>query len=210
MTPGKFITFEGIDGCGKSTAAKAAFEYLEKQGIEAIRTRQPGGTTLGEELRQILLHSKAEITPINEVLFFAASFQASLHETILPALKRGVWVLSDRWIHSTLAYQCGGRGVPYKEVKQILQIAAPKKPDLKILFEVSPEIAMQRLNIRPTKDRMEAEGLRFLEKVHREYQRTAQTEKMHRISTENLDMEETAQATINAVARLLPKKTAEN
>lgn len=163
---GKFIVFEGIDGSGKSSLMEAAHEFLQKRGIEVFLTRQPGGSPIGEKIRTILKESAPSLQ--TEALLFAASFAESLNTLINPILKKGTWVVSDRWTDSMRAYQCGGRGLPEKEIEQIIAFASPQKPDLTILCDPDPRTAERRLRSRGEKDKFEV-SLTFQKRVSEYY-----------------------------------------
>ena len=160
---GKFVVFEGIDGSGKSSAIAAAQSYLENRGVPSILTRQPGGTSLGEDLRTLI--KERDMSPISEALLFAACFEESLRTLISPSLDNGTWVLCDRFFLSTLAYQSGGRGLPLDTVKSILDSITPRQPDITILFDVPASIAAERMQARGSLDRFEKEGVGFQEKI---------------------------------------------
>jgi dTMP kinase len=165
---GKFIVVEGIDGSGKTNIITAATKTLENLGIPFETSREPGGTEIGEDLRRILKEGDPE--PVTEVLLFAASFCESLHKRILPKINQGIWIVSDRWFQSTIAYQCGGRGVPRKAVEAILTTAAPKIPDLLILCQTDPETARKRTHTRGQPDRFDRQSNQFMTRVANLYE----------------------------------------
>lgn len=209
MKPGKFITLEGIDGCGKSTTLAHIQAALTNAGKPVLITRQPGGTGAGEAIREVLKHSNAPISPISEVLLFAASFHQSWEEILEPALRNGTWVVSDRFTDSTRAYQCGGRGLPDQPVEDILSAACPTQPDLTLLFDLSPETAAARANNDPHRrtvqsDRFESEGLELQRRVREKYLALSKFSKRFQIiDTERLNKKETAEAAIHAIEDLL-------
>ncbi|HEX5835398.1 MAG TPA: dTMP kinase, partial [Pyrinomonadaceae bacterium] len=136
--PGTFITFEGIDGSGKSTQLKLLNSFLRARGCEAVVTREPGGTRLGLRLREALLDAMEEVDPLTELLVFAADRAQHVRRKLLPALASGAVVISDRYADATVAYQGAGRGFPPELISQIVQLATGGlKPDLTLLFDVS-------------------------------------------------------------------------
>jgi len=168
MTKAKFITFEGVDGAGKSTHLEWFASKLKERGIDLLVTREPGGTPLGEKLRELLLHH-----PMHEetetLLMFAARRQ-HIEEVIRPALQRGTWVISDRFSDASFAYQGGGRGVPLAKLEQLEQwVHADLQPDLTLLFDIPIEVARQRLANNVSLDRFEQEQGAFFEKVRQAY-----------------------------------------
>jgi dTMP kinase len=175
MSAGKFITLEGVDGAGKSTHLGFVAEWLRQQGREVIVTREPGGTPLGETLRELLLHRDMDAD--TELLLMFAARQAHLAELILPALARGAWVVSDRFTDASYAYQCGGRGI---EVARIAALEAWVQrgfsPDLTLLFDVPPEVAEARRSAARTADRFEREADNFFSRVRNAYLERARAE----------------------------------
>jgi dTMP kinase len=175
MSPGKFITLEGVDGAGKSTHLGFVADWLRQQGREVIVTREPGGTPLGETLRELLLHRDMDAD--TELLLMFAARQAHLSELILPALARGAWVVSDRFTDASYAYQCGGRGI---EVARIAALEAWVQrgfsPDLTLLFDVPPEVAEARRSAARAADRFEREADSFFSRVRNAYLERARAE----------------------------------
>jgi len=169
---GKFIVFEGIDGCGKTTQIKAICNWLPTSNLVSsnsliVKTREPGGSILGEKLRELILSNDKDNSPssLTELLLYAADRAEHITKKISPALKKGDWVLSDRFSGSTLAYQGYGRNID-KEIIEKLEIIAcqGEKPDITFLLDISPEESIaRRKNKLP--DRIESEGINFLRKV---------------------------------------------
>ena len=168
---GKFITIEGIEGVGKSTACAFIREFLQKNNITFIETREPGGTQIAEEMRDILLKHHAEIlTPEAELLLFFAGRAQNIAEVIRPALQQGTWVIADRFVDASFAYQGGGRGVANTQIEQLAEfIVADLAPDLTLLLDAPVEIGFERMRDRESKDRIEQEQADFFERVRRAY-----------------------------------------
>ncbi|HEX7636563.1 MAG TPA: dTMP kinase [Noviherbaspirillum sp.] len=168
MTLGKFITFEGIDGAGKSTHIAFVAELLAAQGRRVVVTREPGGTPLGEKLRELLLHEKMHLE--TEALLMFASRREHLAQVIEPALSRGDWVISDRFTDATFAYQGGGRKLSLDKLAILEQWVHPHlQPDLTLLFDVPLEVARARLQAAREPDKFEQEKADFFEATRREY-----------------------------------------
>lgn len=174
---GLFITFEGPEGCGKSTQVRRLKEFLETLGIEVICTREPGGTATGEVIRNILQHeaSGEDLSDECELLLFAASRAQIMNQVILPAINRGAWVICDRFIDSTLAYQGYGRGMSLTDLQGINDFAIGSvQPDLTFLLDISLSVSTERLDKRfaelnEAADRFEKLGAAFHERVRRGY-----------------------------------------
>ena len=165
---GKFITLEGVDGAGKSTHLAFVADSLRAQGREVIVTREPGGTPLGETLRELLLHR--EMDADTELLLMFAARQEHLAALILPALARGAWVVSDRFTDASYAYQCGGRGIETERIAALESwVQHGFEPDLTLLFDVPPEVAQARRSAARTADRFEREADAFFTRVRDAY-----------------------------------------
>lgn len=174
---GLFITFEGIDGSGKSTQLALCAEALTQAGHEVIITRNPGGTEFGQELRKILLHSTHQVFPLSELLLFIADRAQHTEEVVIPAVSAGKIVLCDRHMDSTLAYQGYGRGLPIETIRELNAIAIQgQKPDFTLLFDAEPDILAQRVSKRGQADRMEGEKAEFHRKVREGFLRLAEQE----------------------------------
>ena len=165
---GKFITLEGMDGAGKSTHIPTIIATLKARDIEVVSTREPGGTKLGEQLRALLLHDAMH--PETETLLMFAARREHIDSVIEPALKRGVYVLSDRFTDATYAYQCGAKGISSNKIKQLEKWVQGKlQPDLTLLFDVPVEISMKRLTTAREPDKFEREDAKFFEKLRQAY-----------------------------------------
>ena len=170
MKRGKFITFEGIDGAGKSTHLAWASDFLRGRGVSVVVTREPGGTILGEKLRQVLLTGDQRIHPETETLMMFAARRQHLEEVIRPALQRGDWVLCDRFTDASFAYQGGGRGVAKQKLEELERWVHPDlQPDLTLLFDVSAEVGQSRVARIKSPDRFEREGVEFFVRVRNAY-----------------------------------------
>ena len=155
---GLFITFEGADGCGKTTQIELLNKYLQEKGFKTLVTREPGAKGLGEKLREILLNYDGEVSPTCESFLFLADRAQHVDCIIKPALKNGIIVLCDRHTDSTVAYQGYGRQLDIEQIKKLNNIAVSGlKPDLTIVFDIDIETSMQRVG--STKDRMESAGI---------------------------------------------------
>ncbi len=181
---GKFITLEGPEGSGKSTQAKMIIHHLAERGIEAICTREPGGTALGEAIRKILQHNAAGEAPCEraELLLFEASRNQLVEKVIRPALEKGTWVICDRFIDSTTAYQGFARGLPIEEVQAINRFTINDvSPDLTLLLDLEVETGFERiaqrfLELDESADRFEQEERSFHERVRQGYLKLAEEE----------------------------------
>ena len=165
---GKLITLEGIDGAGKSTHIPNIMATLKARGIDVIATREPGGTRLGEQLRALLLHDAMH--PETETLLMFAARSEHIATLIEPALKRGAYVLSDRFTDATYAYQCGAKGVATAKIKQLEKwVQGSLQPDLTLLFDVPVKTSMKRLAEAREPDKFERENTQFFEKLRQAY-----------------------------------------
>lgn len=169
----KFITFEGMDGAGKSTHLAWFANVLRQRGFVVVVTREPGGTPLGEQLREILLNQAMSIGT-EAMLMFAARLE-HVEQVIKPALRAGKWVISDRFSDASFAYQGGGRGLDWDKLSQLEQWVHPDlQPDLTLFFDVPVEVARQRLANNVSLDRFEQEQSDFFERVRAGYHRRVQ------------------------------------
>lgn len=178
---GKFITFEGIDGSGKSTQLGLLAADLRGRGIDVAATCEPGGTPLGRRLREAFLETEEKVAPMAELLLFAADRAQHVEFLIRPALAENRVVISDRYADATRAYQGAGRGFPESVVNQIIELATGGlKPDLTLFFDISAESAMQRMSTRggdgAKANRMDFETTDFYRRVREAYLRIAESE----------------------------------
>lgn len=188
---GRFLVLEGIDGCGKTTQLEALRRWLAESGVmppgvDLVVTREPGGTALGAELRRLLLHPPADSRPasLTELLLYAADRAQHVRQRILPALESGHWVLCDRYVGSTAAYQGHGRGLSTAIIRQLEQIATGGlDADLTLWLDLPPAVAAQRRSHRPA-DRIEAGGSEFLERVAEGFARLAAERGWQRIEAD--------------------------
>ena len=173
-----FIVFEGIDASGKSTLLELLSQKLKDKGILALNTKEPGGTAIGSQIRQLLLDKKySQLDPLSETLLYYADRKQHVEEFIKPQLKKGYWVLSDRYWASTSAYQCGGRGIDDKFVKILKdKVCKNCEPDLWLLLDSKVELSLKRLLTKKdsSKDRLESEPLSFHQRVRDYYLKLSQ------------------------------------
>ncbi|WP_226703025.1 dTMP kinase [Microbulbifer elongatus] len=176
QTSGKFITLEGGEGVGKSTNLRFITEWLERQGIEFVQTREPGGTPLAEQLRTLLLEKREEsVDPTAELLMVFAARAQHLNQVIKPALADGKWVICDRFTDATYAYQGGGRGLDRAMIGELEQLVqGDLRPDRVLLLDLDPKIGLQRAAATGEADRFESEQAAFFRKVRAAYRARAE------------------------------------
>ncbi|MDD3436537.1 MAG: dTMP kinase [Candidatus Gastranaerophilales bacterium] len=180
---GLFITFEGIDGCGKTTQMNLLADYLKAKGQDVLITREPGAIGLGEKIREILLNYNGEVSSNCEAFLFLADRAQHIDIIVKPAIKAGKIVLCDRHTDSTVAYQGWGRDVDLEQIKMLNSLATSGlKPDLTFVFDIDVETALSRVG--KTKDRMESAGPGFFEKTSQGYLEIAKQEP-HRVKVIN-------------------------
>lgn len=202
MMQGLFITFEGPDGCGKTTQMKLLAEYFEKKGKEVVLTREPGGKGLGEKVREILLNYDGEVSDRCESFLFLADRAQNIDIIVKPAVKEGKIVLCDRHIDSTVAYQGYGRGLNIDRINMLNNLATNgKKPDLTLVFDVDVETSMKRVG--KEKDRMESAGIDFHNRVRKGYLELAKQEpKRIKVLDATKSIEEIHKDVINILAEV--------
>lgn len=183
MQKGRFISFEGSEGCGKSTQIRLLADALERDGRQVLLTREPGGTVVGEHIRNLLQHTPeaAAMTPEAELLLFAASRAQLVREVIRPALEQGHWVVADRFLDSTTVYQGLARGLDREAVEAVNRFAVGTLlPDLTLLLDMDAAEGLARANaasrVAGQTDRMEDQGLEFFAKVRQGYLELAASE----------------------------------
>lgn len=199
---GKFITLEGMDGAGKSTHIPSIIQLLESRGLEVVSTREPGGTTLGEKLRELLLSEAMH--PETETLLMFAARREHIASVIEPALARGAWVLSDRFTDATYAYQSGGRGVSAEKVIALEQwVQGDLQPDATLLFDVPVEVSVSRLASARMPDKFERESAEFFTKIRNAYlQRASENPSRFRVINSNQALE-AVQANVKEIVMAL-------
>jgi len=176
MPEGRFVSFEGIEGCGKTTQIALLSEYLKTHSIAHTITREPGGTAVGEGIRKVLLNSETiRLTAASELLLFYASRSQNIQEKIKPALERNEIVICDRYYHASMAYQGYGRGIPLDFIRKLTDLVCdPYRPDLTFLLDIEPEVGLARARARnhrriENEGRFEAEDLEFYNRVREGY-----------------------------------------
>ena len=167
MNKGKFITVDGVEGAGKSTQIDLICSYLQRKGVEVVRTREPGGTDLGEKIRTLLLDvDNKKMHSDTELLLMFSSRNELIQNKIIPALNKGSWVVSDRFTDASFAYQGGGRMLDLDRISKLESwVLGEFQPDLTLLLDVSVDIGMTRIEARAAKDRIELEERAFFERV---------------------------------------------
>ena len=177
MTRGKFITLEGMDGAGKSTHLMWIPGFLQARGVQVRLTREPGGTPLGEKLRELMLgklEGRQKLHPDTEALLMFAARREHLDKVILPALEAGMWVVCDRFTDATFAYQSGGSGLPWERISVLESwVQGALQPDLTLYFDVPTEVGKARTQAAREPDRFELEGRSFFDRVRDGYLRRA-------------------------------------
>lgn len=196
---GKFITLEGMDGAGKSTHIPTIVGALEARGIEVVSTREPGGTKLGEHLRDILLHQAMD--PETEALLMFAARREHIASVIAPALASGKYVVSDRFSDASFAYQSGGRGVPAEKIERLEAWVHPElQPDLTLLFDVPVDISASRLADARSPDKFEQQNTAFFTRVREAYlQRAAKTPERFRVIDGSQPIEQVRASVLQAL-----------
>jgi dTMP kinase len=214
MMLGKLITFEGIDGCGKSTQMRMLEKYLTEHGVNVVSTREPGGTELGRKVRSALLDGgKGSVEPLAELLLYAADRAQHVRQVIIPALTRGKVVLSDRFYDATTVYQGYARGFDLKLINQLNELATGGlKPDLTLLFDLDVETGLKRTQRRGDQtgdaaarpDRLDQEPVEFHERVRKAYlEIAARDPQRFRVISSAGPVEETFNMVVKEVLGLL-------
>lgn len=192
----QFLTLDGIDGSGKSTHLATMREWFERRGMPVLFTREPGGTPLGEELRRLLLSPDSRVGLRTETLLMFAARRQHLEDVILPALDKGIHVVSDRFTDATFAYQGGGRGIPAADIEVLENwVQGSLRPNLTLLLDVSLEVSFERIAGSREKDRFEQEEAEFFARVRRAYlDRAAAHPQRYRVIDSNRSREEVCAA----------------
>jgi dTMP kinase len=198
----KFITLEGMDGAGKSTHIPSIIEMLQARGREVISTREPGGTVLGERLRELLLHEHMHAE--TETLLMFAARREHIASVIAPALARGAYVLSDRFTDATYAYQSGAKGVPVSKIEILEQwVQEDLQPDLTLLFDVPVEVSVARLATARSPDKFERESVEFFARIRNAYlERASKNPARFRVIDGSKPLEEVAKAVKEIIATI--------
>lgn len=165
----KFITLEGIEGSGKTSSLKSITDLLDKKNISYVVTREPGGSSIGKELRAILLDPETEISPEVELMLMLSDRKDHVEKIILPNLEKGNWVVSDRFMDSSIAYQGGGRQLGKKLIISVAEYLNLPQPDLTLLFDLPVETSLSRVKARGELDRFEKEELEFHKRIRNTY-----------------------------------------
>lgn len=193
MKHGRFVSFEGIEGCGKTTQISLLSQALTERNVAHSVTREPGGTEVGEGIRRILLHSgTADLTAAAELLLFYASRSQNILEKIEPSLSKGEVVISDRFYHASMAYQGYGRGIPLEFIEKLTDVVCgDRRPEITILLDIEPKVGLARARARnraqsEDEGRFEMEDILFYSKVRNGYLELA-TRESHRMKVLNAD-----------------------
>ena len=193
MKKNLFITLEGIEGAGKSTVIDFIENFITSSGYDVVKTREPGGTAIGEQVREILLNKNNDkLTDDTELLLIFAARAQHLSEIILPNLTSNKIVLCDRFIDASYAYQGAGRGIEQSKINLLENWVMPDiKPDLTFLLDLDPKIALERTNKRSDADRFESEDIHFFEKIRQYYLERAENEpERFRVINSELSLED--------------------
>lgn len=198
----KFITLEGMDGAGKSTHIPSIIEMLKARGREVVSTREPGGTPLGERLRELLLHEPMHAE--TETLLMFAARREHIANVIAPALERGAYVLSDRFTDATFAYQSGAKGVSANKVEVLEQwVQEDLQPDITLLFDVPVEVSIARLAGARSPDKFERESADFFTRIRNAYlERACKNPQRFRVIDGSKSLEEVAKAVKDIIATI--------
>lgn len=206
MTRGKFITIEGGEGAGKSTNIAFIRTFLEQQNITVIETREPGGTVLGEQIREILLDNKSQdMADDTELLLMFAARAQHIKEVIEPNLQKGNWILCDRFTDATYAYQGGGRGIAMQRIADLeTWVQNSLRPDLTLVFDLPVDVGLQRAGKRSTPDRFEQEDLDFFNRVRSTYlQRASARPDQYAVIDATPQLEQVQQQIVQVLNRVI-------
>ena len=198
----KFITLEGIEGSGKTSSLKSITDLLDKKNISYVVTREPGGSSIGKELRAILLDPETEISPEVELMLMLSDRKDHVEKIILPNLEKGNWVVSDRFMDSSIAYQGGGRQLGKKLIISVAEYLNLPQPDLTLLFDLPVETSLSRVKARGELDRFEKEELEFHKRIRNTYLDLA-TNNSNRIKI--IDSSQKIESMLNNVKQAIEK-----
>ena len=198
----KFITLEGIEGSGKTSSLKSITDLLDKKNISYVVTREPGGSSIGKELRAILLDPETEISPEVELMLMLSDRKDHVEKIILPNLEKGNWVVSDRFMDSSIAYQGGGRQLGKKLIISVAEYLNLPQPDLTLLFDLPVEISLSRVKARGELDRFEKEEIEFHKRIRNTYLDLA-TNNSNRIKI--IDSSQKIESMLNNVKQAIEK-----
>ncbi len=205
---GFFISIEGVEGVGKTTAIQFLQKHFDRAGIPCVLTREPGGTPIAEDIREVLLKNYHEtMCADTELLLMFAGRAQNIAEVILPALERGKCVISDRFTDASFAYQGGGRGIALKHITNLAKwVQGDLQPDLTLLLDAPVALGFERLQSRGAKDRIESEGIEFFERVRAQYLEQAKTDpKRFRVIDASKPLPVVQQALLAAVDPLIKR-----
>jgi len=199
---GKFISLEGMDGAGKSTHIPTILNALKLRSAEVVSTREPGGTLLGEQLRELLLQQ--DMHPETEALLMFAARREHIAQVIEPALVRGAYVVTDRFADASFAYQCGGRGISFEKMRDLESwVQGGLQPDITLLFDVPVEVSIQRLASARAPDKFERETADFFNRIRNAYlRRAADFPERFRVIDANRDIDAVRQSVEEIVASI--------
>ena len=201
---GKFITLEGIEGSGKSTSLKDISDTLDQKSIDYIVTKEPGSGSLGKDLRSLLLNNDNKISGQVELLLMMADRKNHLDSLVIPNLNNGNWVISDRYLDSTYAYQGGGREMDFALIDELSNSLNLPAPDLTILFDLPVEIALERAKQRANLDRFEKEPIDFHNRIRNVYKsRAAEDPKRMKIVDSSVSFQEVKDQVVYIVSQFL-------
>lgn len=204
MKPGRFLSLEGVEGAGKSTNLVFVVDYLQARGIDIVETREPGGTPLGESLRDLLLDPRTRLSARTELLLMYASRLELVEQIIRPALTRGAWVVSDRFADASFAYQGGGRQLGFEQVASLHQwVLGDFEPHCTLYLDLPVEISLERVAARGESDRFEKEQQVFFEAVRDGYRRRLQQSP---VRFHAIDATESLSSVQRAISRVLDQQ----
>lgn len=204
MEKGKLISFEGIEGVGKTTTIKSVKQYLEDRGVTVYCTREPGGTKYGESLRSILLNNKTSVTPEAELLLLFAIRKQHIDEILKPKLSNGNWILCDRYIDASLAYQGYGKKVSLKKIEILINNFTDNiMPDLTIFFDLSYDLSKKRFPKNKKKDRFENLNSKFFNDVYDGYKDIA---KKNNTRVKIIDANQSKKDVYDQIIKIIEKK----